>query len=85
MTFSSDPLDILRLQLAVSICSSYSSTLLISSANQIIIIVAYGLTGPVGFDPTATGSGGLRFLSKGTAPYPDWATGPTCEFKSSLI
>jgi hypothetical protein len=30
-----------------------------------------GLAGPVGFDPTTTGSGGLRFFSKETAPYPD--------------
>src|ERR671919_633351 len=37
---------------------------------------AIGLAGPAGFDPTTTGSGGLRFFSKGTAPCPDWATGP---------
>jgi hypothetical protein len=35
----------------------------------------------VGFDPTKTGSGGLRFFFEETAPCPDWATGPVRLFK----
>jgi hypothetical protein len=42
--------------------SSSSSSLL--SLNIKLHLYHIGLAGPAGFDPTTTGSGGLRFFSK---------------------